>query len=474
MEQIISTELKSELLTEARVSLESSVPLAVAQLAQIAIPVVNSVMMGLLGTQNLAAGALGVVTYITVLVVGVGILSAGGALAAEAFGAKNIDLLSRVTCQGLWLAAAISLPAMLLLWNYDAILPLLGQEESNVLLTKSYLHAMSWGLPAQVGFLFLKRIAAAIDFPQFGTVIIVVSFLLNLPVNYVLMFGYLGLPALGLAGIGWGSTLVFWVSFLASVIIFYFHPKSRDYKLFRYLHEFDKEVFVKIFLTGWPMGIQLVMEVGLFTVTAILMGNLGTTSLAAHEIALQTSEIFLAISSAISYTATARVGQMVGEKNYEGAMRATFVNLALSGLFSFVVAIGFEMFSKPIASLYLDINNPDNAVTISRATNFLRLAGVYQVFSSIQRIGMGALLGLQDTRVPMIINTLSFWAVGLGGGYLVGITLEWGGIGLWYGLIMAPAIASIILVVRFYLIAKKFGRDLMEVSGQPPTSTLPS
>ncbi len=450
MEQITSTEFKSELLAEARVSLGLAVPLAVAQLSQMAIFVVNSVMMGLLGTQNLAAGALGVVTFFTLLSVCVGILTAGEALAAEAFGANNIDKVSRITGQGLWLAAALSLPAMLLLWNCDSILPLLGQEESNVLLTKSYLHPLVWGLPAAIGFVYLKYIAAAINFPQFGMVIIVVSILLNVPVNYVLMFGYLGFPALGLAGIGWGTTLVYWVSFLASVSMIYFHPKTRDYKLFRYLHQFDKEVFFKIFLTGLPMGIQLGMELGLFTVTAMLMGKLGTASLAAHEIAIQASDIFLAIPIAVSSATTARVGQMIGEKNTGGILKAVFVNLAFGVLFAFVVALGFDLFASHIAAIYLDINNPDNAVAISQATFFLKLAGVYQIFYSIQFICTGALLGLQDTRVPMLINILSFWGVGLSGSYLMGITLGWGGIGLWYALILAAAISSIFIIMWLY------------------------
>ena len=138
MEQITSTEFKSEFLTEARVTLGLAFPLAVAQIAQLAIPVMNSVLMGLLGTSSLAAGALGVITFFTLSSVCVGILKAGGAIAAEAKGANNIDKVSRITAQGLWLAAALSLSAMLLLWNCDSILAALGQQESTVVLTKSY------------------------------------------------------------------------------------------------------------------------------------------------------------------------------------------------------------------------------------------------------------------------------------------------------------------------------------------------
>ncbi|NMF67527.1 MATE family efflux transporter, partial [Brasilonema octagenarum] len=137
-------------------------------------------------------------------------------------------------------------------------------------------------------------------------------------------------------------------------------------------------------------------------------------------------------------------------KNTGGVLRAAFVNLALGVLFAFTVALGFELFASRIAAIYLDINNPDNAVAISQATFFLKLAGVYQIFSSIQFICVGALLGLQDTHMPMLINILSFWGVGLGGGYLMGIALGWGGIGFWYGLILAPAISSIFLMVWFY------------------------
>ncbi|GET41354.1 MATE efflux family protein [Microseira wollei NIES-4236] len=321
-----------------------------------------------------------------------------------------------------------------------------------VALTKSYLHATAWGLPACIAFLYLKEITAVINFPQFGTVIIVASLLLNVPANYVLMFGLLGFPALGLAGIGWATTLIYWGTLLASALMIYFHPKTRDYQLFGYLNQFDKEIFVKIFQLGWPRGIQLATQVGQFNVTAWLMGYLGTEVLAGHEIAIQTADIFLTISIGISYGATVRVGQMMGEKNPLGSLRVILVNIAFGLILAIVVALGLDLFASHIAAIYLDINNPENAVAIRTATFFLKIAGVYLIFYSIHVIVGGALLGLQDTSVPTLINIFIFWGVGLGGGCLMTRTLGWGGIGLWYGLILAPAGASIILLVRFYLV----------------------
>ncbi len=222
------------------------------------------------------------------------------------------------------------------------------------------------------------------------------------------------------------------------------------------------------------MGFQTGMQLGVFTVTAMLMAKLGTSSLAAHEIALQTLNIVLPIPMAFSAATTVRVGQIMGEKNTELLFRAAFVNLAFIIFFGLVVAPGFELFASSIAAIYLDIDNPDNAVAIIQAILFIKLAGVFQVFHSIRCICVGSLLGLQDTKVIMLINILSGCGVGLGGGYLMGMTLGWGGTGLWYGLIMAPVIASLILGVRFYLKVKKIGEDLRGESGQTPDPTLSS
>lgn len=289
--QITSALYQSELISEARVSLKLAVPLVLSQMCETGMNTVNVVMMGLLGTQVLAGGALGAIAFLTLLFTCYGILSAGGALAAEAFGANKIDRVSRIACQEIWLAAAMSLPAMVLLWQCDSILLLLGQQQSNVLLTKIYLRSIILGFPAALGILVLKDIASAVNVPRLITVIMVAGLILNAPADYVLMFGKFGFPSLGLAGIGWGSALVFWVIFIAGAVVLSFHPKVRDYKLFRYLHKFDRETFVKIFQTGWPIGLQWAAETALLNVTAWLAGYLGTVTLAAHEIAIQTAEI---------------------------------------------------------------------------------------------------------------------------------------------------------------------------------------
>jgi MATE family multidrug resistance protein len=469
--EITSTGHKSELISEARASLQLAIPLVVSQMCETGINVVNVVMMGLLGTQVLAGGALGAIAFLSLSSTCYGILLPGGAIAAEAFGANNIDQLRRIASGQIWLVVALSLPAMLLLWHGDTILLLLGQQESNVLLTKIYLQSILWGFPAALGLMILRGIASAVNVPQLVTVTMLVGLLLNAPANYVLMFGKFGLPQLGLAGIGWASTLVFWVSFLVGVILLIFSPKVRDYQLLGYLHQFDRQTFVKIFQTGWPMGFLLGAESVVLNVNAWLAGYLGTVTLAGHEMAIQTAEMALVIPLGLGNVAVTRVGQTMGEKNPLGARRATLIGMTIGGIYASAVAVIFWLFPDRIAGIYLDINNPENIEAVKTATTFLAWAGLFQFFYSIQIIIVGALVGLQDTFVPLLMNLVG-WGLGLAGSYCMGIILGWGGIGIWLGMVLSPLLSGVILTVRFYQeIGKKIanrddGEEIMSNSSQ--------
>jgi multidrug resistance protein, MATE family len=472
--QIALKKFKSELLSEGLESLQLIVPLIITQLCDTAINTVSAVMMGLLGTQSLAVGALGTITFSTSLYIVYGISSGVGSMAAAALGAGKTDQMGRVACQGLWLVAAMSIPVMLLTWHCDALLLLLGQSESNALLAKTYSRAIVWGFPAAVGILVLKDIASTIKQPRFVTTVMLIGLLLDIPANYILMFGKLGFPHLGLAGIGWASSLIFWVNFLATLAFLTFHPNCKHYQIFRQLHQFDREISMQIFQLGWPMGIHFGVEIALLNITTWLMGYLGTGMLAAHQIAIQTAEIFMAIPAAINCATMVRVGQLMGEKNSLGASRSASIGIILGAMFTFVVALIIWLFPDRIAAIYLDPHQPDNAVATQAAISLLNLTGYYQIAYGMQMIAVGALLGLQDTRIPMLINLLTFWGFGLGGGYLMGITLGWGGIGLWWGLILGPAVSAVILIWRFYsMVSGDLANFGAAPEHQPPVSSQP-
>jgi MATE family multidrug resistance protein len=450
--ELASKEFKSELILEVQACLQLAVPLVITQILEAGIPLLDGVMMGLLNSQALAAGALGAVTFSTLASVCRSILSAVGVSVANAFGGGKIDQVSRATGQGIWLAVTMCLPVMFIIWHFDYILLLTGQEESNVLLAQTYLRSIVWSFPAALGFCILKEISSALNRPQFLAVITVSGLLLNAVANYVLMFGKFGFPALGLAGIGWGSTLIFWLNFLVAVSWVCFDDYFKDYQLHRALHQFDKDMFVDIFQTGWFLGLQYGAEIGVFTATALMMGWFGTQTLAAHEITVETESFVETVSIGISYAITMRVGQLRGQNDLKGASIAGFVCIALVTPIISIVALIFLLFPNYIVAMYLDSSNLDNVEIVKTATSFLAVGSLVQIFYSIQTIAAGALIGLKDTKVPVLITMFAYWGVGLGGGYLMTFTFGWGAIGLWLGLALGLLMGAVLLTWRFYLL----------------------
>ncbi|MBD2559303.1 MULTISPECIES: MATE family efflux transporter [Nostoc] len=440
----------SKVFLEAQACLKLAIPLAAAQLSEIATSFTDTVMMGLLGSKTLAAGALGFTTYIALLWMSSGMVSAVGVLVAIAFGADQLQRIRNIACQGLWLTVPLSIPMMLLLWNMTPILLHLGQQESNVLLSQSYLRAIVWGFPALIGFSVLKNLVSALNRPQLIIVIMVIGVVVNAIANYILMFGKLGLPALGLAGIGWASTLTLWIQFVAGMSVISLDKELRTYQLFGNWYRFNTLVFSEIIKIGLPIAFLFAIEISLNTFITYLIGYLGTVPLAAHQIAIQTAQIVFMVPLGISYATTMRVGQKLGENDPKGVRRAGFVGMALGAIFVSIVALIFCVFPNSIAEIYLDPQNPENAEVVKLAITLLVLAAAYQIFDGTQVIAGGALRGLKDTRVPLLIGLLSYWAIGLGSGYLMGIYWHWGSVGLWFGLVLGILSAAMSLIWRFY------------------------
>lgn len=450
--ELTSKKLKSEFILEIQACLQLAVPLVIAQILESGIPLLDGVMMGLLNSQALAAGALGAVTFSTLASICRSSLSTVGATVANAFGAGKTKQISHATNQGIWLAVLMCFPVMFFIWHFDSILMLTGQEESNVLLAKTYLQSIVWGFPAALGFCILKEISSALNRPQFLTVVTAAGLLLNVAANYIFMFGKFGLPAFGLAGIGWASALIFWLNLIAAVVWIYFDDYFKDYLLDCSMFQFEREMFVDIFQTGCFLGLQYGAEVGVFTAIALLMGLFGTETLAAHEIAVETESFVETVSIGISYAISMRVGQLKGQNDRQGVITAAFICIALITPFVSIVAIIFLLFPNYIVAMYLDISNPNNIEIVKTAIPFLAVGAIVQIFYSIQAIAAGALIGLKDTRIPTLITMFAYWGVGLGSGYVMAFTLGWGAIGLWLGLLLGLLIGAVLLVGRFYIL----------------------
>jgi len=430
--------------------LHLSLPLAGAQLAFAATGFVDTVMMGGLGSDYLAAGGLGATTFTSLLVVGTGVVSAVSPFIAEAYGAQQADRAGRMMDQGIWLAIAVALPITILLGNAAPVLRLLGQEETVVRLAAQYLRAIAWGYLPGLLFVVLRSFVTALSQPRPVILIMGLGVGLNAIANYILMYGKLGLPALGLVGIGWSSTLVYWSMGFALVVYVMRQPQYAVYRPFRTVHRFQGRLFGELIAVGLPIGILATFETGMFSVVTFMAGHLGTTALAAHQIALQTIVITFMVPLGISQAMTVRVGQLVGRQQESQARRAGYVGLALGLAFMGSMATVMLVAPQLIVALYLDITLPDNQDVVRGAIALLAVGGIFQLFDGAQVVSAGALRGLKDTRIPMVVGVVAYWIVGLPSGYLGGFVLGLGGVGLWCGLAIGLAIAAITLTWRFH------------------------
>ncbi|PSQ71776.1 MAG: MATE family efflux transporter, partial [Bacteroidetes bacterium QH_2_64_26] len=272
----------------------------------------------------------------------------------------------------------------------------------------------------------------------------------NIGANELLMFGRWGLPAMGLASTGWASTIVFSVLFGALAVFVHRTEPFAEHGVFTRLREPDPFYLRELVWVGAPMGASRGIESSLFTGTTVLMGTLGTTALAAHQVALQCAAFAFMVPLGIGMAGTVRVGQAAGARDETGARRAGGVAMGLATLSMAGTAILFWTLPKPIVGLYLDLSAPGNAEVIALAVQLLGVAAVFQLFDGLQVAAHGALQGLKDTRVPMGIAAVTYWGIGLATGYLWGVRGGGGPEALWWGLVVGLAAAAVLLVARFH------------------------
>ena len=434
---------------ELRLCLGLAIPLAAAQIAHVATSFVDTVMMGQLGSDVIAGGGLGAVTFSFMSMVFGGAVSAVSPLVAEAFGREHPDQMRRIFWQGIGLAAGLSLISMLVLGQANQWLPLLGQEPEVLTYTQAYLQVILWGsLPALL-FVVLRSFIATLGHTRVVMLAVLLGTAVNIIGNYGLALGQWGLPALGVRGVALASVLSFGIKVLCMSGYLIWQPEFRQCRLFSQLPQFSRPIFSELVRVGLPIGGLAAMEGGMFTVVTILMGQFGVAILAAHQIALQTISLTFMVPMGISMAATIRVGQLLGQKQLGNAKQAGFVAIALGGAFMALMALLLWTIPEAIVSLYLNVNDPANQAVLQAAKGLLGVAAVFQLVDGVQVTALGALRGLKDTGIPFLIGFLAYWCLGLPGGYTLAHRLDWGGVGLWWGLALGLLFAAMTLTWRF-------------------------
>ena len=444
---------------EARALVRLSVPIVLTNVGQVAIQTTDVVMIGWLGAEALAASVLGVNLMFVLLLLAIGVVIATAPMVAQDLGRNRHAVREprRTVRQGFWVALALGLPASLMLWNIAPILHLLGQKPALIAAAEPYVHAAMWGFVPALWFVVLRNFIAALERPRAGMVIMFIGVGFNVIADYGLIFGAFGLPALGLVGAGIATALtnvLLFVSLLGYVLV------DRQFRRYQVLGRFwrpDWSRFREIFRIGLPIGITLVMEVGLFAGAGYVMGWIGTAELAAHQIALQCAAVTFMVPLGLAQAATVRVGLAAGGGDPPAVLRAGVAALAIGGLFMAAMAIVMWTVPEAIVGLFLDSGDPANARVVPAAVTFLMVAAIFQIFDGGQVIGAGALRGLKDTRWPMVFAAIAYWAVGgtLALGLAFGAGL--GGLGVWIGLAVALAVAAALMIGRFLTLQRSGG-----------------
>ena len=436
---------------EIRAFLNLATPLASAQVAQSVTGFIDTMMMGRLGAEHLAAGGLASLTFFSLLMTATGVVTGVSPLVAEAYGAGHQSRVSQLTSQGLWISLFLAIPIMLLVGQMGFFLPLLGQAANTVVLAESYLDIILWGAFPAIGFAMLRGVVSSLSYARPVMIIMIGGTICNVVGNYVLAFGKLGFPRMELAGLALASALSLWGMFLALVGYSLCHLHLRTYHLFQNVHQLRLRILWQLAWVGVPIGVSSALEIGLFLVVTYLMGTLGTETLAAHQIVFQTVFVIFMVPLGMSQATTVRVGQWFGKQSHEGERRAGYVGIGSAASFMTCVVIVLLLFPEQIVGIYLDTHDPDNIRIVTLAMSMLRVAAMAQIFDGVQKSATGALYGLQDTRIPVLLGLLAFWGIGLTSGYVLGFYVELGGVGLWIGQSIGVAIAAIFFVWRFSL-----------------------
>ncbi|THG81810.1 MATE family efflux transporter [Pseudomonas sp. A-1] len=441
-------------LHEVKALLALAGPIIIAQLANTAMGFVDTLMAGRVSPRDLAAVALGNSIWIPVLLLMNGILMATTAKVARKVGAGNHALIGPLVRQALWLALGIGLLATLLLFGAEPVLTLMGVEDSLRATAMGYLQAVAVGFPALALYQVLRGFSDGLGSTRPSMVIGILGLLLNIPANYIFIHGKLGLPAMGGVGCGWATALVMWFMLGAMLWWVRWAPVYRSSQLFAHLERPQWPAIRDLLAIGLPIGIAIFAEASIFSVIALLIGSLGASVVAGHQIALNFSSMVFMIPYSLAMAATVRVGQALGRGAPRAARFSAGVAMATALAYACVSASLMLLLREDIARLY----TPD-AEVLAVAGALLVYSALFQFSDAIQVTAAGALRGYQDTRATMLITLLAYWGIGLPIGYGLGLS-DWLGVpsgpqGLWQGLVVGLTCAAVLLGVRLQRIGRR-------------------
>ncbi len=426
-------------------------PLAAANLLQMLVHAVDVIFVARLGEAELAASSLAIAIFGLVLWGLSGLTGAVAPLIAAELGRRRhaVREVRRSVRMGLWIAIASGALGMIACLNGERLMLATGQDPTIAAMSGSFMQIIVWAMIPMILANVLRIFVSALDRPIFATMIIASAIGVSVLANWMLVFGNLGAPALGLEGSALASVVTSLFILAAYVAAISWDRRLRRYHIFGNWWRTETSRMQEIIRIGMPIMFTIIAEAGLFSGAAFLMGRIGPSELAGHTIALQVAALAFQIPFGIGQASTIRVGYHYGAGDTEAIGRAGWVALAIAVGFSVITASVMLFAPHTVLSIYVDVDAPKNAAMVGFAVQYLLLAALFQLVDAVQAVSAGNLRGLQDTRVPMVIAVISYWAAGYSISIWLGLNSPLEGVGVWIGLAAGLLVASILLTWRW-------------------------
>jgi multidrug resistance protein, MATE family len=437
--------------TEMRAMLSLAWPLILTNVTMVLINATDVFLLARVSPDALAASAMGSGIVTAMMLFGIGLVMASSPMIASEIGRKRHSVrdVRRTFRQSLWAAVTITIPIWALLWFTEDLLLVAGEPARLAADTGLFVRALQWEIFPALGIVALRSFMSSLELPFWTMIAGIAAVIVNAAVNYALIFGHFGAPALGLWGAGIGSSVTQSFQFLILFGVAMLHPRFRRYHIFGRWWRADWPRFRTIWKLGAPIGLHMGFEASVFAAAVILMGYISTSSVAAHAVAIQIASMTFMVPLGIGQAATVRVGIGYGRGDKAAIRRSGWTAYVLGVGFMTAMAAIIWIMPRTLAGVFIDSDIAANAHVLNLTVAFLGVAAVFQIVDGAQVVGAGMLRGLHDTTWPMLFAAFGYWVLGIGVGALLAFSLGWEGVGIWVGLAVGLSIVAVLILWRW-------------------------
>lgn len=436
---------------EAKQTIQLAFPIVVGELAQMALHIIDTAMVGAISYKQLAAASLVINALGIPFVIGIGMTISVSQMVSLAHGRRDSQLVSHFLFNGFFLCTLTALLISFLLISGRGLLQHMGQDPEVVTYALPFMKLMGLSIIPMLLFMTLKQFTDGLEFTKTAMILSLAGMPLNIFLNWLLIYGNWGFPRLELLGAGWSTLITRSVLFITLAIVILRHKTFR-----RYIAVSGKQWKLKartireLLYIGIPSSLQVGMEAGAFAVSGIIIGTMGAVAQASHQIALSTASFTFMVSMGLAQAGSIRVSNAFGRRNWTKISVIGRSTLVTALVYGFICAISFVVFRDQIPQLF-----NKNAEVLALASSLLLFAGFFQISDSTQAIGAGLLRGIKDVKIPTLLIGIAYWVIGIPLGYLFGFHFEMGAKGMWIGLIAGLSFASLFLIYRFLRMSRK-------------------